>query len=219
MNLYCPKCGEVVNPEDLNIQTDLGKCAGCGQLFRVSEVFDGTSVNITPDKMPATSRLILNKLSDSSYEISLPKGGVKSVGCAMLVFSIFWLAFVAFWTLMASQAGFFALFSIPFWFVGIGMFIFAVNSMTEVQRLIVSSDSIRVIKSRIVLSKDVTISPDNIKAIGMDEWQLGNKSYNSSKSQKVPAIFYGRTKIKFFEYADRDDQLWIVAFLKKLLGK
>ncbi|MCK6603668.1 MAG: hypothetical protein HUU43_01275 [Ignavibacteriaceae bacterium] len=219
MNIYCPKCSREINPEDLNIRTDLGKCQNCGHVFRISEVFEGTPDNVTPDKMPAASRLQLNKLSDSSYEISLPKGGVKSVGCATLVFSIFWLAFVAFWTLMASQAGFFALFSIPFWFVGIGMFIFSINSMTEVQRLIVSSDSIRVIKSRIAVSKDVTIPLENIKAISMDEWQLGNKSYNSSKTQKVPAVFYGKTKIKFFEYADREDQLWIVAFLKKLLSK
>lgn len=216
MNIYCPGCRDAVNHEDLNIQTDLGKCRNCGHVFRVSEAFESFAADITPDKMPETSKLKLNKLSDSSYEISQPGGGLKSVGCATLVFSVFWLGFVAFWTLMASQAGFFALFSLPFWFVGLGMLVFSVNSMTEIQKLIVSSDSLRVVKTRLAFSKDVTIPLENIKSIGMDDWQMRN---NSNRAQKVPAIFYGVTKIKFFEYANREDQFWIVSFLKKLLGK
>lgn len=197
MNIYCPKCSREINPEDLNIRTDLGKCQNCGHVFRISEVFEGTPDNVTPDKMPAASRLQLNKLSDSSYEISLPKGGVKSVGCATLVFSIFWLAFVAFWTLMASQAGFFALFSIPFWFVGIGMFIFSINSMTEVQRLIVSSDSIRVIKSRIAVSKDVTIPLENIKAISMDEGSSETNLTTLQRLRKCRLFFTAKQRLSF----------------------
>lgn len=73
MNIYCPKCSREINPEDLNIRTDLGKCQNCGHVFRISEVFDAAHDNVTPDKMPAASRLPLNKLSDSYFEIGLPE--------------------------------------------------------------------------------------------------------------------------------------------------
>ena len=58
-------------------------------------------------------------------EITIPPGGLANPAVIGIGgFSVFWLAFVAFWTFSAVAMGapiFFALFSLPFWAVGIVM--------------------------------------------------------------------------------------------------
>ncbi|GBO56205.1 serine/threonine kinase [Pseudanabaena sp. lw0831] len=69
---------------------------------------------------PLGSRIELKK-TDSSLKIEIPPAGLRGEGVSILSFAVFWNGFLIVWTSMALRAGFFALFSIPFWIVGIGI--------------------------------------------------------------------------------------------------
>ena len=87
------------------------------------------SVLSHPAKRPYGTKISKEKVSHDHLQFSIP-GSFNAGSLAMLGFSIFWLAFVTFWTVGAAMGSvFFALFSIPFWIVGIGMFSAAMYSL------------------------------------------------------------------------------------------
>lgn len=58
----------------------------------------------------------------NSFDMKIPPLGLTGGGLFGMIFSVAWLGFVAFWTFFAAQGSFlFALFSLPFWVVGLGM--------------------------------------------------------------------------------------------------
>jgi eukaryotic-like serine/threonine-protein kinase len=69
---------------------------------------------------PLGSRIELKK-TDSGLKVEIPPTGLRGDGASILSFAIFWNGFLIVWTSMALRAGLFALFSIPFWIIGIGM--------------------------------------------------------------------------------------------------
>jgi serine/threonine protein kinase len=69
---------------------------------------------------PIGSRIQLKK-TDNALKIDIPPSGLRGEGIGIVPFAIFWNGFLIFWTSFALRAGALALFSIPFWFIGIGM--------------------------------------------------------------------------------------------------
>ena len=69
---------------------------------------------------PLGSRIHLHK-TEELLKIDIPAAGVTGEGASLLFFSLFWNGFLIVWTSMALRAGIFALFSIPFWVIGIGL--------------------------------------------------------------------------------------------------
>ena len=69
---------------------------------------------------PLGSRIHLQKTEDL-LKIDIPAAGVTGEGAGLLFFSLFWNGFLIVWTSMALRAGIFALFSIPFWVIGVGL--------------------------------------------------------------------------------------------------
>lgn len=61
------------------------------------------------------------KKTDSILKIEIPPTGLRGDGASILLFAIFWDSFLILWTSIALRSGIFALFSIPFWIIGIGM--------------------------------------------------------------------------------------------------
>lgn len=76
----------------------------------------------TPEGLPSDSRVTLSS-DPKLLSLSIPAGGLRSPGFwASGGFAVFWLGFVAFWTFSAITMGapiFFAMFSLPFWAVGL----------------------------------------------------------------------------------------------------
>ena len=74
--------------------------------------------------MPSDSKVKIAE-GEGRLVITIPPGGIANPAVIGIGgFSVFWLAFVAFWTFSAVAMGapiFFALFSLPFWAVGIFM--------------------------------------------------------------------------------------------------
>ena len=69
---------------------------------------------------PLGSRIEIKK-SNNILKVDIPAAGLRGEGISLLLFAIFWNVFLIVWTSFALRVGAFALFSIPFWVVGIGM--------------------------------------------------------------------------------------------------
>lgn len=93
MKLECPHCSSAIPPEDINIQSAIAKCGGCGAVFGFTE------------KVPGAA-----PFGASKRAVELPKGysiGHEGTGLvitrrwlcakfvALLVFCVFWDGFLA----------------------------------------------------------------------------------------------------------------------------
>ncbi|MEM1061935.1 MAG: hypothetical protein AAGJ97_06365, partial [Planctomycetota bacterium] len=163
MKVDCPSCSGRLEADDLDLRTQLGKCRYCGELNSLRELLgersprvssrassaDRVSSNSEPQgrvEKPFNSKIEVEEQSGVTT-FRLPASGFRGPGIGMVLFSIPWLAFVAFWTAGASGLLFggngpggwfgilFPMFSIPFWCVGFGMLFGPLYAMTTSRRV------------------------------------------------------------------------------------
>jgi len=159
MKPICPSCHQEIPVEDVDLDTGLGRCRSCNEIFEIPELLEHLQriqaakeekQSKSPPVRPADTRIRLVRKEDRLL-IYLPPWGLRGPTIGLLFFSIFWLGFVTFWTAGALGIFFqpgkppkwenivFSLFSIPFWLVGFGMFGGALTGMLS--RRIVYLDS------------------------------------------------------------------------------
>ncbi len=135
MKVNCPACGQVVPAEGIALNTGWGKCVACNEVFSLADVIEGyvppagSNVAGKPER-PFDAWAVVEREPDRLM-IHIPPHGMRAGTVGLLLFAIFWLGFVAFWTAGALGLLFaqkpqglnigFACFSIPFWLVGLGM--------------------------------------------------------------------------------------------------
>jgi hypothetical protein len=149
-----------------------------------------------------------------------------------LLFAIFWLGFISFWTWGASQGSIiFALFSIPFWLIGLNMIIGVINSANEIQVITLDKYRLTVKKVRPINAKvfetDVTeIQSIKMKAIKMNQFSPFKNFRYMIKMQRsfgaaveLPSIITGRKTEYFFDDANDAEQEWITSILDNLVKR
>jgi hypothetical protein len=125
-----------VRAADVELDTAWAKCADCQEVFQVPELLSAAKSRLEnrnrPIERPFDAKIEILR-TDSQLLVSVPSTGMNAGLWSLLGFATFWTAFIAFWTFGAAGGfeGFknglgweqlvFACFSIPFWFVGIGM--------------------------------------------------------------------------------------------------
>lgn len=230
MKLSCSNCNSEIASEDINIQTDLAKCATCGSILKASELLPSlVEVSAQP---PVGSSINIERGFNRDITFSLPKSGFKAILIPQLLFSIFWLGFVAFWTWGASQGSiFFALFSIPFWVVGITMVVGIINQVNEKQVVTINKQSIKVEKRRPLKSIVFETNLANVQAVKFaptksTSLNFGN-SFNQLRRSKTgygalfvaPAVITSKKTQHFFESLNEAEQDWVVQTINKELRK
>lgn len=134
MKIVCPECRRSVPVEHISLETGWGKCAGCHDVFRLSDVLDGyrplDADAEAAHERPFDAWAVVQREGDQMI-VHIPPEGMRAGTWALLGFTTFWLAFIAFWTAGALGVFFggqiqpanvaFAAFSTPFWLVGFGM--------------------------------------------------------------------------------------------------
>ena len=124
----------------------------------------------------------------------------------MIGFNAFWLCFVAVWTTLALQGSIlFALFSIPFWAVGLGMLAFNINTIFTRVELRFSPQHIEVVKNYAGVFKSTQHYPLN---------QLASIQRNLSfKSNNQPhfalQIELGAKKVSLGTHLSRMEHQWL----------
>lgn len=225
MQLICSNCNQPVNPENINITTDLAKCGKCGAIYKASAL-----VSAGDDKKlivpPAGSAVEVTKELGDMVRIYFPEKGFTASDIPAVLFAIFWLSFITFWTWGASQGSIiFALFSIPFWLVGIMMVGGIINGMFETQTLTAGGGQIVLEKNRPLFPKRHEFTFSGIQAIKMTPMKTGafstfsnsrlmfRRSWSYGVGMMLPAIISGAGTIYFFEAANDAEQEWVTQYL------
>lgn len=139
-------------------------------------------------------------------DIIVPPGMFNAASIFMLGFNAFWLSFVAFWTVMALQGSiFFALFSIPFWAVGLGMLAFNINTIFTRIELHFSPQHIRVFKNYAQLFKQEQHYP--LSQLSAVQRALSYKNNNTPHFSLQLEI--GSKKIGLGTHLSRAEQDWL----------
>lgn len=225
MELICPNCSSIIDADNINVMTDLAKCNRCGSLHKASTLA-GSGYGQAIENPPKGSKISLRRESGDVVSIELPAKGFQLSTIPQLIFAVFWVGFIGFWTAMASQAGFFAFFSIPFWLVGILMWSGLIISVAEKQSIKVGRGKITITKSRLLFSKVLDYNFSDIHEIAL-------KSSNSSFSPyafrfqqsryapppEMPALISGSGTKYFFEGANDAEKSWIVKYLNQKLAQ
>jgi hypothetical protein len=232
MELICPNCNASISPDNVNVSTDLAKCDKCNSIHRASELIEPKSIEkiINP---PRGSKMIIKKGFDDSIELFYPKKGFTFSFVPQLFFIIFWFGFLCFWTYMAAQGSIiFAMFSIPFWIIGFGMFGGLINSILETQTLILSKTSLTLKKDRPIRPKRFDLKITDIQSIRlkplkMNPFSLFGNFKVMMKMQKslgmggieMPAIISGVETVYFFEDANDAEQEWVTTSLDYVIKR
>jgi len=232
MELICPNCYKAISTQDVNVVTDVAKCAHCNSLHRVSNLLNKTTVQAPSDRPPVGSKIQMKKGLLDNVELFVPAKGVSAMDIPIIVFAGFWISFVAFWTWGASQASvLFAMFSIPFWFVGIAMLGGVINSIKETQTIQITGDRLTLIKSRVFNSQNIEFRMADIQAVRFTTFKgnpfsafsnMGSmrKPRNSNRvAIEQPAIVSGATTSYFFENLNEVEQEWATAYIDAIVQK
>ncbi len=223
--LICPNCNKTIESININITTDLAKCESCGTILKASLLVsdhDDKSLS-TP---PVGSTIEVTKEIGDNIKIIVPKKGLTLLDIPQLIFSIFWLSFICFWTWGASRGSFFfALFSIPFWIMGFSMISGIINSIYETQILTITKTKLTLEKKRPINEKSFEINLSEIQEIKITHMKAGPFSAFSNPRYMwrlkwsfgaglvLPAIISGLGTEYFFEAANDAEQDWVTKFL------
>ena len=231
MNMLCPQCNEAIPASNINISSDLAKCEKCNSLHKASDIVENE--DISKLSIPPTgTKIKINKGLVNSMELTYPKQGMTFGLVPILIFAIFWLTFISVWTWFAAQGSiFFALFSIPFWAVGIGMIVGVINGVSETQTIKLNNDGLVLEKNRVFNSKQYSLSYNEIQLVKMKVYKptpfsIFDNMGRITKMQQsfvtgleLPSLITGRGTIHFFEDANDSEQEWIVRFISSILKK
>lgn len=229
MELICSNCNNPISPENINIKTDLAKCQNCNAIYKASELVTKARKQQLIDP-PTDSKIQFQKGLSGSIEMFLPANGWSIASAPIFAFALFWIGFVAFWTYMASQASvLFAMFSIPFWFVGISMLVGIVNSAKSTETIKLERNKIVLIKNKPLKKSTKEIDLKEVKEIDvikysgnpfkmMGKLELNTKKHRS-KEVYIPAIISNNGTTYFFETAGEKDQQWVAHTLNAMLHK
>jgi len=213
---------------------DLENCPECGFNFDTREIMivedkNKVKLNITP---PNGSKMDSFRYSNSILEIVSPREGLSSKVRGPLLFGIFWLAFVAMWTLFAMGGGiFFAMFSIPFWMSGLSMIYSVTKSIFEEQKFELNGRTLNIQKNRLLNSKEEEIDLPFIKSIKLESVStrgrvsgMANSKNVFGKKNKIPTItLKDGTKETLLENGSQAEKIWLVSllndYLENVVGK
>lgn len=231
MLLLCPKCSQPVNPEEINVAADLAKCLNCNEVFKASKLVEAPEAEDLANP-PAGTTIVYDAAGGGLGAFRIPAKGLDAVTIFALIFALFWLSFVAFWTWGALRfSALFALFSIPFWLVGLGMFWGCIAAAWESQTIEIGREDI-VLRKQSPLSRQTTrIGMAEIEAVGMESFMPNNPFKAMRQARRlaprasgrtgvlVPVISHGNMKTRFGESLSAAEMEWLVKVLKATIYK
>lgn len=225
MELVCPNCQRNIPVSEVNVQADVAKCTACESIYRASDLVETHHLEENP-KLPEGSTIEYRSTGTGVSQLIIPRqglgGSVFPVG-----FATFWIGFIAFWTWGASQASVaFALFSIPFWIVGIFMWWGILRSATERQSLQLDGDGLTLEKHNLFTRKSWQVTYDQIDGVRLESL---NSKFSVSEGQTpsnkalasihgVVTLNYGVHKLQLGENLSGAEITWLFKLLKAVVS-
>lgn len=199
-----------------------------------NEIFDNNQYEIMPArgnfKSPPSDSRVEFLETITSLEIIVPKRRFKPEDIFLAIFTTFWLCFVFVWTGLALWGAgiLFALFSIPFWLVGIGMASGLLKGLTEKQIIELDRYTLMITKVRLLSKKIYEIDVEDIKSIEIQRASIANSLKNIRFTSKnnlkkgingSPTIKTKKVDITLFESLSKAEQDWGIRIIKQGVAK
>lgn len=133
------------------------------------------SRSIVRSEKPAGSRIQLDRSADT-ITVVIPPAGLTPEILSFAGFAVFWNAFILVWTIGAASGSLvFALFSIPFWMVGLGMLSGLAFAIAGQSNLTINRDTFCLKNSVLGMGRSVTGNTADINDVRI---QIGNTKVN-----------------------------------------
>lgn len=234
LELKCPTCRNIIASSNINVSSDLAQCTYCNSIHKASELIDVREEKSLSNP-PAGSSIQFKEGVGENFQLFLPPKRFQFQYIFYLIFCTVWLSFISFWTWGAFQASFFfALFSIPFWFIGLSMLYGIANTFLETQEIRLQGNRLMLSKNRFLFPKHYEFDFEEIQNVEMSivkpgpfgastylYLSKGNFAYRYGFN--VPTIVTGSGSKHFFELANEAEQEWISAYMdlkrKKLVSR
>jgi serine/threonine protein kinase len=167
-----------------------------------------------PDTLPSDSKVSAD-VTENGLFIKIPGSGFRGRNALSIGFPVFWIGFVAFWTMMALSMRapfFFPMFSIPFWIAGVVMIkSVAKNALGSVE-LILNRDGLMYSSGR---RRNASWALDDIGAIRVRRAQV---QINSNDAKEL-LIETGTRSISVGTGLSERELLYLEGIIRKTLGK
>jgi hypothetical protein len=207
--------------------------------MKVSEMVESVKpIKVLSPTPPESSRIQMKKGYRNNIELVMPRKGFSFSAVPGLLFSFIWLGFVAVWTLLASAGGVgFALFSIPFWIIGLLILGATVGSAFSTQTLVIDNNQLTFSRTQLFGKKtrqfsirdidSIEISPVTnrlLKSLNRPGTSAGVRvrkgdHMHNTRPLLTPAIHSQGTVTHFFEHVNEEGQEWTVTFLGQFVQK
>lgn len=219
MIYFCSHCNSEIIPDDINIKDNIAMCKNCNSIFKVTDLINKTNKKLS--EPPKNVNITAEKILNGGIVLKIENNGFKASNLFILGFNAFWLIFVAFWTFLASKGSvFFALFSIPFWLVGIYMALGNINNIFEKQIIKLEKREIVIEKLRPFKSKKYVLNIASIQKVQLEN--INNIQKNNFKSSLqaigvrgggIPIIICEDRFYTFGNFLLKEGKIWLVSFV------
>jgi serine/threonine protein kinase len=170
------------------------------------------AVDLVP---PRFSRIRVESEGDSVL-LAIPERGALGTPAVFGGFSLFWLAFVAFWTVLTVRLGAWpmSLFSIPFWLAGFYMARRALNGFFGRTHLRFDPSGGFTYEHRLLLKKKVTAALGEVRGIGVAN--TGKAGSNLTTALRVEV---GARSFSFGEHLSGEEKRWLQRNINGLVNR
>ena len=188
----------------------------------------GTRIkDIVPQPLKRHSnKIVVEKVDGDQSLITLKPAGFTASTAGIIFFALFWNGFLVVWTTMALMASFlFALFSIPFWLVGLAMIAGIVTNLFGYQEILIRRKNMVVRKFTVGFKIEHTIDYNTLNSIELEKFtKYSNRTKNSFKlaasgandsglNSKTVAISHSDKELFIGEHLNESDKEWLVEHL------
>lgn len=217
---------------ELNPVSDLAKCDECGQLNSIEALDYEPTKRVNLYEVPKGSAFEISQGPNKSLTIYYPPQGFHWMHFFFIPFTTVWVGFVGFWTFMAAKGSWiFALFSIPFWYAGMGMIRGIYLNIRTWEKLEIGRQYITHSIGTGSKGTKRQFAMSTVQDIGLRYYKKNkvgiSKSFQSMRfdpkkvrtADQQPAILLEDEEVFFFERASDQEQDWVIALLNDVRYK
>ncbi len=175
-----------------------------------------------------SSKVLVEKVDGDQSLITLKPAGFSAGTLGIIFFALFWNGFLVVWTTMALMASvLFAMFSIPFWLVGLAMLAGIVTNLFGYQEILIRRKSMVIRKFTIGFKIEHTIDYNSLNSIELEKFtKYNNRTKNSFKlaasgandnglNSKTVVISHSNKELFIGEHLKESDKEWLVDYLNE----
>lgn len=180
----------------------------------------------TPANSVSSDKILSEPVDVAQSLLTLKPSGITAATIGTLLFALFWNGFLVVWTGLALTSSiFFAMFSIPFWLIGLTMLYGILASVFGYQEILIRTSDLIVRKFNVFNTSEVKIPYTVLRSIELENfYKYRNRTKNSFKmvasgandsgfASKTPTISYSNKQLFIGEHLSQADKEWLVETL------